>query len=150
MTKTDVLPSAVLIHLADALSVPDGGFSVAVASWSDVRAGFAVSAIPECEQQLAGPVTHEDIEHYVSDHAAMLARHDVVLGGWRSPDNGLAYLDVSIVVRSRRQALALAREHDQLAIWDFAHSQSVPIVSSGTGPRSVSRLSGLVMGCRAG
>ena len=131
MTKTDVLPCAVLVHLVDALSVPDGGFSVTVKNWMDARAGFAVSVAPECEQQLSGSVTHEDIERYVSDHAAMLAHSDVLLGGWRNPDDGLAYLDVSIIVRSRRQALALARKHDQLAIWDFAHNRSVPIVSNG-------------------
>lgn len=131
MTRTDVLPSAVLIHLADALSVPDGGFSVTVRNCMDARTGFAVSVFPGWEQQLAGSVTHEDIERYVSDRAAMLARSDVLLGGWRNPDNGLAYLDVSVVVRSRRQALALAHEHHQSAIWDFAHNQSVPIVSNG-------------------
>jgi hypothetical protein len=128
---TETLPSALLVHLADALSVPDGGFSMTVAGWHDVRAGFAVSVVPQCEQLIFGLVTPEDIERYVSDRAATLAHPHVVLGGWRCPDSGLAYLDVSVVIRSRRQALALARKHSQVAIWDFANSESVPIVSGG-------------------
>ena len=130
MATTEAPPSAALIHLADALSVPDGGFSVVIASWRDVWAGFAVSVFPEYEQQLAGPVAHDDIARHVSDYWATLAHPHVVLGGWRNPDDGLAYLDVSVVVSSRDQALALARNNDQLAIWDFANGQSVPIIGS--------------------
>jgi hypothetical protein len=131
MMITEALPATVLVHLADALSVPDGGFSVTAGSWKDARTGFAVSITPEFEQRLSGSVTHEDIEQYVSRYAGVLARSDVLLGGWRNPDDGFAYLDVSIVVHSRRQALVLARTHDQLAIWDFARRVSVPVAGGG-------------------
>jgi len=131
MTKTDLLLSAVLVHLADSLSVPDGGFSVTVRDWMDARAGFAVSVVPEFEQRLPGSVTPEDIERYASRHAKVLDHPDILLGGWRNPEDRLAYLDVSVVVRNRRQALVLARTHDQLAIWDFARQVSIPVVSSG-------------------
>ena len=131
MTTTEALPTTVLVHLADALSVPDGGFSVTVRNWVDARAGFAVSVAPRLEQRFPGSVVHEDIERYVSEHAAMLTRPDALLGGWRNPDTGIAHLDVSIVVPGRCQAFALARSRGQLAIWDFARQVSVPVVGHG-------------------
>jgi hypothetical protein len=126
----DALSSAALIHLADALTVPDGGFSVAVESWKDIRTGYAVSVFPEHEYCASSLVSHEDIERYVSDHAALLARPHVVLGGWRSPEDGFAYLDVSVVVPTRDAALTFAREYGQKAIWDFAGCESIPIIGN--------------------
>lgn len=131
LVTSDLMPASVLVHLADALSVADGGFSVAVGSCSDVRIGFAVSVFPKCEERIAGPVAQARIAQYLKAHAALLIRQDVVLGGWRSPDDGAAYLDVSVVVPSQEQALALAEENGQVAIWDFAACKSIPCIDKG-------------------
>jgi len=129
------IPVGVLTHLADALSVPDAGFSITVEDCADVRAGYAVSIFPQWEWRIAGPVAPEDIARYVATLGSELVRPELVFGGWRNPENGAAYLDVSIVVPDHRQALALARANTQAAIWDFAAGASIAIepVRHGSG-----------------
>jgi hypothetical protein len=125
----DALSSAFLMHLADALTVPDGGFSVTIGKWKDMRTGYAVSVFPQYEYRASGLISHEDIERYIRDRAALLAHPHVVLGGWRSPEDGLAYLDVSVVVLNLDTALALARTCGQRAVWNFSVCKSISITS---------------------
>jgi hypothetical protein len=125
----EAVSSTVLIHLADALTVPDGGFSVAIGSWKDMRTGYAVSVFPEHEYCASGLISQEDIERYIRDRAVLLAHPHVVLGGWRSPGDGLVYLDVSVIVPTHDAALTLARAYGQRAVWDFAVCKSISITS---------------------
>lgn len=128
-----------LIRLADALSVSDGGFSVTVRGWRDVRNGYAVSVFPKHEQRLRGVVSGSDLAAYAAKHARMLASPDVVFGGWRNPDDGIAYLDVSIVTSRKGQALELAQRHNQVSVWDFGTCTSVPVITLGRGSRGGGR-----------
>lgn len=114
-------------RMADALSVPDGGFSVSSLSGRDVRSGFAVAVFPELERQLTGRVSAADVRAYVFEHAATLVGNGLVVGGWRDPATGIAYLDVSRVVSTRAEAVALGRDAGQLAYFDFAAGRSVEI-----------------------
>jgi hypothetical protein len=116
---------AVLIHMSDALSVRDGGFSVHIGSGAAAREGFAVSIYPQFERRVRGLVTVQYLAGFVTEHALPLTRPDVVFGGWRDPRSTIAYLDLSIVVPDRAQALRLARLHGQRAIWDFASAESI-------------------------
>lgn len=118
---------ALVISLADALSVPDGGFSVNPLTGSEVISGYAVAVHPDREQCIAGRVSPAEVSAYVFANADLLARHGVVLSGWRNPDDGVAYLDVSRVVRSRAEAVRLAHGHNQLVYWDFTAGVSVPV-----------------------
>lgn len=113
----------------------DGGFSITVEDCADVRAGYAVSIFPQWEWRIAGSVEPEDIARYAGTLGSALARPELVFGGWRSPEDGAAYLDLSIVVTEHRQALALARANTQEAIWDFAAGVSIAIepVQLGSG-----------------
>lgn len=115
------------VALADALSVPDGGFSVEAFRGRDIRSGYAVAVHPDREQQISGPVRAEDVKAYVFANADVLAKAGAVFGGWRNPSDGVAYLDVTRVVATRAQAEALARKHNQLAYYDFAAGVSVPV-----------------------
>jgi hypothetical protein len=116
-----------VISMADALSVPDGGFSVDPRTGATVRGGYAVAVFPERERQFAGPVSADEVSAYVFANADVLTKGGVVVGGWRNPDDGVAYLDVSRVVPTRAEAATLAREHNQVAYFDFASGVSVPI-----------------------
>lgn len=116
--------SARLSELVTALSVPDGGFSVDPHTGADVTGGYAVSTLPG-EGVVLGRVAPGDLIEYVTRHADALAREGSVFGGWKDPADGRVYLDVSTLVSNRDRALALAREHDQLAVFDFAAGQSV-------------------------
>jgi hypothetical protein len=47
-----------------------------------------------------------------------------LLGVWRDPATGLVYVDRSVWVRSRFEAVTLARFHHELAFWDCYRSES--------------------------
>jgi hypothetical protein len=116
-----------LTRTATAVNSPDGGFSVDPRSGLDVSVGFAVAVYPDREQQISDRVRPADISDYVFRNADVLARSGAVLGGWRDPDDGIAYLDVSRVVATRAEAEALGREYTQKSYYDFAAGKSVPI-----------------------
>ncbi len=117
---------AKLAAMAGALSVPDGGFSVDPRTGADVGQGYAVSVHPECERVFAGQVTADDLFVYLVEMADTVSLPGRVWGGWRDPETGKAYLDVSAVTDSRSAALDLARAHHQLAVFDFAACASIP------------------------
>jgi hypothetical protein len=116
-----------LIAMADALSVPDGGFTVDPRDGSDVRHGYAVSVHPEHERVITGPVSAGDLIDYIAHAAECLALPGRVLGGWRDPRSGHAFLDVSVVSDTLSDALMLARASNQLAVFDFASMRSMPV-----------------------
>jgi hypothetical protein len=117
---------AKLAAMADALSVPDGGFSVDPRTGADVSQGYAVSVHPECERVFDGEVTADDLFVYLVEMADTVSQVGRMLGGWRDPATGRAFLDVSAVVDSQSAALDLAREHRQLAIFDLTGCASIP------------------------
>ena len=116
-----------LIAMADALSVPDGGFTVDPRDGSDVRRGYAVSVHPEHERVITGPVSTGDLVDYVARVSECLSLPGRVLGGWRDPQSGQAFLDVSVVLDNLSDALMLAAASNQLAVFDFAAMHSVPV-----------------------
>lgn len=113
--------------LADSLTVPDGGFSVAASTGQNVTSGYAVSIYPEHEHILTGPVSTDDLAEYAASHAEVLALPGRVFGGWRDPASGAAYLDVSVITPDLPTALAHARSHGQLAVFDFATLTSISV-----------------------
>ena len=66
MTMTLIDWSARIGTMADALSVPDGGFSVNPSDGSDVRTGYAVAVHPEYERIYDSRVTSNDIHDYIA------------------------------------------------------------------------------------
>ena len=127
MTMTLIDWSARISAMADALSVPDGGFSVNPYDGSDVRTGYAVAVHPEYERIYDGCVTSNDIHEYVGQAKDALSLPGRVLGGWCDPVTGRVYLDISVVTPDLGEAMTLARETDQLAIFDFSAMESIPV-----------------------
>ncbi|WP_143028065.1 hypothetical protein [Lentzea albidocapillata] len=119
--------SARISAMADALSVPDGGFSVDPSDGSDVCAGYAVAVHPEHEHVFDGRVTSNDLHEYIARAKDALTLPGRVLGGWCDPDTGRVYLDVSIVTVDLSEAMMLARATAQVAIFDFSAMVSVPV-----------------------
>jgi hypothetical protein len=86
--------------------------------------GFAVSIYPERECKVpANEFTADDIVRFASTNHDLLSRCNAVLGIWL--DDGLVYLDVSLVIASQESALSLARENHQLAIFSFETGASI-------------------------
>ncbi|WP_459714404.1 hypothetical protein [Actinophytocola sp. KF-1] len=113
--------------MADALSVPDGGFTVNPSDGSDVRAGYAVAVHPERERIFDRRVTSNDLHEYIAEAKDALSLPGRVLGGWRDPATGRVYLDVSVVTADLPVAMTLARETAQIAIFDLAAMASIPV-----------------------
>jgi len=52
-----------------------------------------------------------------------VAAHDALyVGAWRDNDTGIVHFDLSAVVPSMDQAVAIGRAYSQLAIWDIANN----------------------------
>lgn len=125
MTMTLIDWSARISAMADALSIPDGGFSVDPSDGSDVHTGYAVAVHPELEHIFHGRVTSNDLHEYIGRAKDALALPGRVLGGWRDPGTGNVYLDVSMVTPDLFHAMKLARKARQVAIFDFSAMQSI-------------------------
>ncbi len=130
MTMTLIDWSARISAMADALSVPDGGFSVDPSDGSNVRTGYAVAVHPEHEYVFDGRVTSNDLHEYIARAKDALTLPGRVLGGWRDPGTGRVYLDVSVVTTDVSEAMTLARKTQQLAIFDFSTMESIPVAVS--------------------
>ena len=116
-----------ITDLTERLRVPDGGFSVRD-DGTDASAGFAVSTMPECGTELVF-ATELDILTYLTAHAGQLLP-GYVFGGWHDPISGRIYLDISELVDDLDEALVLAAEHDQLAVYDLdAHESVRPVLA---------------------
>jgi hypothetical protein len=72
-SNSKMLSTAMLTHLADALSVPDGGFSINLHTGNEVKTGYAVAVYPTLERQIAGRVTTSDLLSYIVEHKANAA-----------------------------------------------------------------------------
>ena len=125
MTMTLIDWSTRISAMADALSVPDGGFSVDPSDGSDVRTGYAVAVHPEHERVFDGRVTSNDLHEYIAQAKDALALPGRVLGGWCDPATSRIYLDVSAVTADLSEAMTLARETHQIAIFDFSAMESI-------------------------
>jgi hypothetical protein len=115
------------LSLADALSVPDGGFSVDPITGADMRAGYAVAVHPEHARILTHRVTAGDLIGYTARVAAALELPGRILGGWHDPTSGAVYPDVSVVTSRLSEALSLGIQYHQLAVFDLASMESVPV-----------------------
>ncbi len=101
----------------------DGGFSVQVASGLIPSRGYMVS-IQGCEEvYYSEDVTDDTIPGYITRHVKQLLHPGAYLGAWL--DGIEVYLDVSINVASLEDALNLARNNSQLAIYDLASDESI-------------------------
>jgi hypothetical protein len=126
MIKTSTMP-AWTVALSNACAntrQADGGFSIDANTGHAVTGGYAVAAHPDREVILA-ECTMGDLLEFMIRNADLLSLPGVIMGGWHDPEDHRVYLDVSILVEDRDEAIKLAVDHDQLAIFDFATGESI-------------------------
>lgn len=70
--------------------------------------------------------TVETLRKYVEDNSAVLTDWAVYLGTWLHCE--LVYLDVSVRVMNRAEALELGRRNGQLAVYDLATGEEIPVL----------------------
>lgn len=88
------------------------GFTVDAETLQPVKSGYAVALA--ATQNSFGPEGLVHVVNYVNDHAGVNA-----FGGWMDQKTGLYYYDATVIVNDLAVALALARENDQIAIFDL-------------------------------
>lgn len=104
----------------------EGGFTLNLNTTGDwVTEGFAVSVNPELTRVIDGPVDALAVLTYVRDHWTDLQTKGKVFGGWVDTETGLTYLDVVTIVDSKEEALDLAVQHGELAVYDIAGGQEI-------------------------
>ena len=88
------------------------------------KKGYAVSIYKEREVVIPYPeLTETEVRNYYFENAELLAQPEHFLGIW--VENDTAYLDVSVMVRLKAEALELAKEKNQLAIFDLRKLETV-------------------------
>jgi hypothetical protein len=95
--------------------------------------GYAVAGLG-AESILDGPrVSRTDIQNYVAAHHNLLSQPHHYIGAW--VENNKVYLDVSEVTRDRAQALNMAHDRNELAVFDLAKFESVYTMSDHQRPK---------------
>ena len=93
---------------------------------------YAVSPYPRRSRKLASEVPSAAIlKRFIEENFDLLADPRHCVGTWFSPESGVTYLDVSIVVEDRQEAIAMGRRYNQEGIYDLAAGQEIP--TGGTG-----------------
>jgi len=85
---------------------------------------YSVSVYPEREKIVDGVADFDDIENYIEANEDLLSQSSNSFGVWSN--NGQVYYDVVVTIPDREEALKLARDNNQLAIWDLKNSQEIP------------------------
>ncbi len=105
-------------------AVKGGGFTFHDAVGDAPSSGYMVSVAKSTEQKV--PVSELDsrrVADYMAIHQQELKDPSNFLGAW--VNRGMVYLDVSRHVDDRDEALRLAKEHQQLAIYDLGSGQEI-------------------------
>lgn len=89
------------------------------------QTGYMVS-VPGPEKTLKS-LTARSVDAFTKAHAEKLSHPGAYLGVWFNEEDGLWYLDVSVNVQTRSQALKLGRKWSQIAVWDVANSAEVRV-----------------------
>ena len=111
-----------------------GGFTFSTEKKTTPLTGFIVSPYPKRSKMIpAGqPVRASDIKGYMDDNADLLSDEKNHLGGWRDPETGNVFLDVSIRVEDAKEARQLCLENDQIAFYDAQCGKEVDVNRDAT------------------
>jgi hypothetical protein len=121
--------------LASRVKTPDGGFTVDPRTGKDIKEGYAVAIYPDRSREIpATAVNRKVIQDYAKSNQDLLSQQGNMMGGWHDPDSGNVWLDVSRVTSDRMEAIDLAKQHNQIAMFDLGTGNSVN--TGGTGRSS--------------
>jgi len=116
---------AIAHDIADGIAA-DGGATIAADGGPVPTAGYMVSTPDHEYVTVAAGLEAEEVARWLDSRDAFgyAATHNAYLGGW-ADDDGLAYLDVSVHVADRDDALARARTWRQVASYSLATGESI-------------------------
>ena len=89
---------------------------------------FAVGADPRRVRRIAGRiVSREHLRKFIEDNDDLLRYPRYNVGTWFNATDGLTYLDISLTIAERQQAVDIARQHNETAIYDLRRGESIDI-----------------------
>lgn len=108
----------------------EGGFSYSLSNGSEPKAGerkFAVAISKNFERKYSlSSFTPSTLVSYIAEFAGQLSKAGAHLGAWLEGDT--VYLDVSVVLTDKSEAINIARANEQLAIFSFENMSSEPVL----------------------
>lgn len=120
-------------NLFSRIGTPDGGFTYSPKLNSEPKEGFALSPYPEHSfAKDAKDLKADDVVDYILSKANMLRDPKNHVGAWHDPETGRVYMDISVVVKSHKEAEALCKKHDQIAYFDIKSMKSVVVDQNAT------------------
>jgi hypothetical protein len=109
----------------------NGGFTFDCNSGSYPESGYAVATFPNAEWIVPGAVLKASTIHrFITERRALLDQPHAHIGAWATTNawgEPRWYLDVSTVIHDRDSAIALAKLHNQLAIYDLANHEEIRV-----------------------
>jgi hypothetical protein len=96
-------------------------------------APFMLSPYEDRQAILDHPPTEQDLRNYIGRNEDLLTKPGHNLGTWNN--EGKHYLDVSIGEQDRDRALALGKQHKQLAIFDMVNGKDIPVGGDEVAPK---------------
>lgn len=105
--------------LAIAATHPDG-FTVDAHTLEHASTGYAVAVA--MTQDSFGPAGLDRVINYVLEHPEINA-----FGGWLNSDNNMYYFDATIVCNDLQEALEIAKENKQIAIFDIVNCKEIRV-----------------------
>ncbi len=116
----------------------DGGSTYSL-RWGNLAntALYVVSLYPDRALILPGKAIGSKIlTQFMQENQDLLSDPRCVLGTWFN-DDGNTYLDVSAVFSDQDTAIQLAKEYNQIAIWDLKESQEITTGGTGAPPENL-------------
>lgn len=107
----------------------DGGFTYHPLK-NAPQSGFVVSVKPENNVRVhKDEITVADIARYIKKHRQATIDEDTLyIGGWHDPEDGMVHLDTPNVIDDEQEAIALARKHNERAIFNLSTFQVHEVV----------------------
>lgn len=123
--------------IARTVAQPDAGFTYQPLTRRSPKRGMAVSPYPERERSTpVGSFTEDYMVAYFEDNLDLLGQPDHYLGGWHNPDNDTVVLDISVVVPTAEEAIALSRQYDQQAYYDLGAGEVHEVIAGAATRRA--------------
>jgi len=113
---------------AMSMTMAEGGASVNLKG-KPPKDGFMVS--PYKDREAVKPFKRDRAEmvkafkDYQAQNKDFIAQKNHYMGAWKNKGN--VYLDISVNVRDRAEAMSMAKDNRQLAIWDVKNKQEVTV-----------------------
>ena len=117
----------------------NGGATYSLDSGSQAgRRGYSVSIFPERSVIVPGRgIDSELAQDFISDNADLLADPRCCIGTWYDPDADETYLDISVLLTRKREAISLSRKYNQVGLFDLWRREYVPTGGTGRLPDEI-------------